>query len=62
MSAPNQVVSPEQFMEKIWGFDSDSDIGVVWVYIAYVRKKLAQVGANVNVKSLRNAGYTLETV
>ena len=62
MSAPSQVVSPETFMEKIWGFDSDSDIGVVWVYVAYVRKKLVQIGANVSIKSLRNAGYTLETV
>ena len=60
MSAPNQVVSPEQFMDKIWGFDSDSDIGVVWVYVAYLRKKLAAVGANVAIKALRNAGYTLE--
>lgn len=62
MSAPSQVISPETFMEKIWGFDSDSDIGVVWVYVAYVRKKLAQIGANVTIKSLRNAGYTLETI
>lgn len=62
MSAPSQVVSPETFMEKIWGFDSDSDIGVVWVYIAYIRKKLAAIGANLVVKSLRNAGYTLEIV
>ena len=62
MSAPSQVVSPETFMEKIWGFDSDSDIGVVWVYVAYLRKKLAAVKANVGIKSLRNAGYTLEIV
>ena len=60
MSAPGQVISPEQFMEKIWGFDSDSDISVVWVYVAYIRKKLAAAGANVGIKSLRNAGYTLE--
>lgn len=62
MSAPNQVVSPEQFMEKIWGFDSDSDIGVVWVYVAYLRKKLAAVHADVQIKALRNAGYTLEKI
>ncbi|HCU56270.1 MAG TPA: DNA-binding response regulator [Clostridiales bacterium] len=60
LSAPNQVVSPEQFMEKIWGFDSDSDIGVVWVYVAYIRKKLAAIKADIGVKALRNAGYTLE--
>lgn len=62
MGAPGCVVSPEQFMEKIWGFDSDSDIGVVWVYVAYLRKKLAAVKANLAIKSLRNAGYTLEIV
>ena len=60
LSAPNQVVSPEQFMEKIWGYDSDSDIGVVWVYVAYIRKKLAAIKADIGVKALRNAGYTLE--
>ena len=62
MSTPGQVISPEQFMEKIWGFDSDSDISVVWVFIAYIRKKLASVKANVAIKALRNAGYTLEIV
>ncbi len=60
MSAPKQVVSPEKFMEKIWGFDSDSDISVVWVYVTYLRKKLSQVGANIAIKAMRNAGYTLE--
>ncbi|MBO4472826.1 MAG: response regulator transcription factor [Clostridia bacterium] len=60
MSAPSQVISPEQFMEKIWGYDSDSDISVVWVYVSYLRKKLAAVKANLSIKSLRNAGYTLE--
>lgn len=60
MSAPHQVVSPEQFMEKIWGFDSDSEISVVWVYVTYLRKKLAAVKANIAIKALRNAGYTLE--
>lgn len=60
MSAPHQVVSPEQFMEKIWGFDSDSEISVVWVYVTYLRKKLAAVKADIAIKALRNAGYTLE--
>ena len=62
MSAPSQVISPETFMEKIWGFDSDSDIGVVWVYVTYLRKKLASVKANVAIKAMRNAGYTLELI
>ena len=62
MSMPGQVISPETFMEKIWGYDSDSDISVVWVYVAYLRKKLTAVGANVSIRSLRNAGYTLEKI
>ena len=60
MSAPGQVVSADRFMEKIWGYDSDSEIGVVWVYIAYLRKKLAALHANVQIKAIRNAGYALE--
>jgi len=62
MSAPNQVVSPDQFMDKIWGYDSDSEVGVVWVYITYLRKKLLAVKANLGIKALRNAGYTLEVL
>ena len=62
MSAPKSVIPPERFMEKIWGFDSDSDIGVVWVYVTYLRKKLASVKANVAIKAMRNAGYTLELI
>jgi len=60
MSAPKSVIPPERFMEKIWGFDSDSDISVVWVYVTYLRKKLASVKSNVAIKAMRNAGYTLE--
>lgn len=60
MRQPNRLVSTERFMERIWGYDSDSEISVVWVYISYLRKKLAAVGANVRIKAQRNAGYCLE--
>jgi len=62
MSQPGTVISADRFMEKIWGYDSDSDIGVIWVYISYLRKKLASVGANVHIKSSRSLGYYLEEV
>ena len=39
MSNPQQLISTERFMEKIWGYDSDTEINVVWVYISYLRKK-----------------------
>ena len=60
MSNPRQIISLDRFMEKIWGFDSDTEQNVVWVYISYLRKKLAKVGANVQIKAARNMGYSLE--
>lgn len=47
-------------MEKIWGYDAQAEINVVWVYISYLRKKLAALHADVTIKSSRNAGYCLE--
>ena len=60
MQNPGQVISAETFMDKIWGWDSDSELNVVWVYISYVRKKLQSVGADVKITAVRNVGYTLE--
>lgn len=55
-----QLISTERFMEKIWGYDSDTEINVVWVYISYLRKKLASLGADLQIKAARNQGYSLE--
>lgn len=60
MSNPNQVISTERFMEKIWGYDSEADISVVWVYISYLRKKLAAIHADIQIKVTRGVGYSLE--
>ena len=60
MSNPRRLLSTEQFMDKVWGYESDAEINVVWVYISYLRKKLTALGANIQIKSSRNAGYSLE--
>ena len=60
MQNPKKLMSTETFMEKIWGFDSDSELSVVWVYISYLRKKLTALSANISIKAHRNAGYYLE--
>lgn len=60
MRNPKKLMSTEAFMEKIWGFDSDSELSVVWVYISYLRKKLTALSANISIKAHRNAGYYLE--
>lgn len=53
------VISADSFMEKIWGYDSDTEINVVWVYISYLRKKLSTLGSNLKIKVSRNIGYSL---
>jgi len=60
MSYPKRVLSTEQIMEKVWGYDSDAEINVVWVYISYLRKKLSALNADAQIKASRNAGYYLE--
>lgn len=60
MCNPKQLISTERFMERIWGYDSDTELSVVWVYISYLRKKLSAIHANIQIKVTRNAGYSLE--
>jgi len=60
MNNPKRLISAEQFMERIWGYDSEAEMSVVWVYISYLRKKLESLGSNVKIKAVRGAGYTLE--
>ena len=60
MRHPGRLVSTEQFMERIWGYDSDAQNNVVWVYLSSLRKKLASIGASVQIKAVRGAGYLLE--
>ena len=60
MSNPHQLISSERFLERIWGYDSDTEINVVWVYISYLRKKLTALHADIQIKATRNAGYSLE--
>ena len=59
---PGYVFSTEHLMEKIWGCETDSDIDVVWTHIGYVRKKLRSIGADVEIKTIRGAGYSLEVI
>lgn len=53
-------LSTEDLLVKVWGYDTDAEIGIVWVYISNLRKKLVSLNANVEIKAKRNIGYTLE--
>lgn len=53
-------LSTEDLLTKVWGYDTDAELGTVWVYISYLRKRLAALSANVAIRAKRNVGYTLE--
>ena len=59
MIRPQNVVSIETLMDKIWGGESDTEQNVVWVYISYIRRKLQTIGSDNIIKAHRNAGYSL---
>ncbi len=56
---PGQIISVDQFMDKIWGYDSDAELNVVWVYISNLRKKLKSLEADITIKAHRGIGYSL---
>ncbi len=56
----NVILSTERLMESVWGYDSDSEINVVWVFISSLRKKLESIGSNYTIKAVRGLGYRLE--
>jgi DNA-binding response OmpR family regulator len=62
MTNPKRLISTEQFMERIWGYDAEAEINVVWVYISYLRRKLEALDANIRIKAVRGIGYSLEEI
>lgn len=59
MRHPNKIVSAEEFMEHIWGWDAEAEINVVFTNISLMRKNLAKIGSKVKIRVVRNAGYLL---
>lgn len=62
MRNPRQIISAEQFVDKIWGFEANAESNVVWTYISYLRKKLTALKADVEIRARRGAGYSLEEI
>ena len=60
LRSPRQVFSAERIMEKVWGWDNDAEINVVWVNISNLRKKLKSIGSTVTLRANRGLGYILE--
>ena len=62
MRHPHFVFSTSHLMDKIWGQDSEADMSVVWTYVGFIRKKLKQVQAGIEIRTARGAGYSLEEI
>lgn len=60
MRSPNVVFSADKIMERVWGWDSDAEINVIWVHISNLRKKLRSIGSKITVRAVRGLGYALE--
>lgn len=60
MRSQGSYLSTEDLLTKVWGYDTEAEIGIVWVYLSYLRKRLAALGANVEIRAKRNVGYSLE--
>ena len=60
LRAPKVVLSAERILERVWGWDSDAEINVVWVHISNLRKKLKGIGSRVTIRANRGLGYVLE--
>lgn len=61
MRSPRRVFSTEHIMELIWGFDAEVETDVIWTYISFLRKKLRQIDSDAEIKTIRGAGYALDT-
>lgn len=55
------IVSSETFMIKLWGYETDVDVSVIWTHISNLRKKLNELETAVNIKFVRGVGYTLRS-
>ena len=62
MSSPSALISAGRFIETVWGLDSDVETNVVWVHISCLRRILTELGADVQIRAVRNGGYRLEAV
>ncbi|MCQ2612702.1 MAG: response regulator transcription factor [Treponemataceae bacterium] len=59
MYNPNQIITKERIIEKIWGGDSEAEYNNVEVYISFLRKKIQFIGATTEIKTSRGSGYSL---
>ncbi len=62
MMNQGRYLSTEDLLVKVWGYDSDAELGVVWVYISYLRKRLTAMNSRAEIRARRSIGYSLEVL
>ncbi|HZK20069.1 MAG TPA: response regulator transcription factor [Treponemataceae bacterium] len=62
ISNPEQIISKDRIIEKVWGSDSDVEFNNVEVYISFLRKKMQFLNASVCIQTARGVGYSLESI
>ncbi len=60
MQRPKNIVSKDDLITKLWGFDSDVEYNNIEVYISFLRKKLTFINSSAKITTIRRAGYKLE--
>lgn len=60
MQRPKSIVSKDDLITKLWGFDSEADHNNIEVYISFLRKKLTHIDSSVRISTIRRVGYKLE--
>ncbi len=60
LSKPDVIISKEEIITKVWGYDSDAGANNVEAYISFLRRKLHFVNSNSEIKSIKKMGYKLE--
>jgi len=62
MEHPHHIFSTEHLYEKIWELDTETNLDVIWTYIGFLRKKLRTIGSDIEIRTIRGAGYSLEEI
>ena len=62
MQRPRVIVTKDDLISKIWGYDSDAEYNNIEVYISFLRKKLGYVNSTTSITTVRGVGYKLEEV
>ena len=60
MYAPKSIIAKDEFIEKIWGYDSEAEYNSIEVYISFLRKKLSAIKSQLQIKASRGIGYYIE--